>query len=170
MVKRGINLCGEHIYTMDLKGRVTIPKEWRELLGYELFVTRGLAGYAILLGKEYFESIAETYKNNNSSLWRYYISSSHLETVSYSNGRVLIPYHIREWCLMEPGDDIVMVGLGDGIEVWPKALWGEYASIIMHNYIERFGAGGELASAAKIAIADFDYAALAKLRYAGVLR
>jgi len=167
--KRGINICGEHCYSVCPKGRVTIPKEWRELLGLQVYVTRGLAGYAIILGKEYFEEVAEQLKNNNSSLWRYYISASKLENVDRTNGRVQIPIHLREWCLMEPGDDVVMVGLGDGIEVWPKALWGQYASIVMHNYIERFGAGGELASSAKIAIADFDYASLAKLRYAGAL-
>ena len=104
---------GEYSHTIDAKGRLIVPSRFREQLGDEFVVTKGLDGCLFV------------YENSE---WRSFEEKLHALPLTNANARKFTRFFLagaslREFAKLEK--DVVLVGVGSRIEIWNKALWTE---------------------------------------------
>ncbi|MCQ2549483.1 MAG: division/cell wall cluster transcriptional repressor MraZ [Lachnospiraceae bacterium] len=114
---------GEYNHTVDAKGRVIIPAKFRELLGNEFMVTKGLDGCLFVYDEEEWNAFANKLKalpvNNANArkLVRFFMAGAANVEVD-KNGRILLPASLREFAGLEK--DVVVAGLNNRVEIWDK--------------------------------------------------
>ena len=111
---------GEYSHTIDAKGRIIVPVKFRESLGDNFVVTKGLDNCLFVYTKEDWQKFEEKFKNMLSKRRR------RAEMEVDKQGRILIPSVLREFASLEK--DVVFVGVGSRIEIWNRAGWDESIS------------------------------------------
>ena len=98
---------GEYNHTIDAKGRLIIPSKFRELLGEEFVLTRGLDGCLYIYPMDEWESFEMKLRSlpltnkNARTFSRFFVAGAGLEK------------------------DVVLTGNLNRIEVWSKEKWNE---------------------------------------------
>lgn len=114
---------GQYEHTIDAKGRTIIPAKYREGLGDDFVVTRGLDGCLYLYPADAWQEFAEKLQNLPSSLQNRQIQrqflSKAMEVSLDKQGRILVPAMHREMAGLEK--DVVFVGMMNRVELWDKA-------------------------------------------------
>ena len=87
---------GEYSHTIDAKGRLIVPSKFREQLGDEFVVTKGLDGCLFV------------YENTE---WKSFEEKLHALPLTNANARKFTRFFL--------------VGVGSRIEIWNKAIWAE---------------------------------------------
>lgn len=119
---------GEYNHTVDAKGRLTVPSKFRELLGDEFVVTKGLDGCLFVYSSEEWRSFEEKFKEVSQfskearKFARFFFAGATVCEVD-KQGRVLLPAALREFAGIEK--EAVMAGVLNHIEVWSKDRWQE---------------------------------------------
>ena len=119
---------GEYNHNIDTKGRLIIPAKFRELLGEEFIVTKGLDGCLFVFPKNEWEIIEKKLSalplNNKSArkFTRFLVAGATLCEVD-KQGRILIPGVLREFAELEK--DVVLTGNLNRVEIWSKLRWTE---------------------------------------------
>ena len=121
-------LIGEYNHTVDAKGRVTIPAKFRNELGDRFVVTRGLEDCLSAYSFERWQRIENNLKsisltNKAGMKLTRLIMGNAIECEVDRMGRILITQALRSKA--ELMKDVVVVGLGDRIEIWDKDKWEE---------------------------------------------
>lgn len=117
---------GEYNHTIDAKGRLIVPSKFRESLGEEFVVTKGLDGclfvYPMEEWNEFTEKLRELplTKKDARQFSRFFLAGAASCEVD-KQGRILIPAVLREFAELEK--DAVLVGVSSRIEIWSKANW-----------------------------------------------
>ena len=124
-------LKGEYIHTIDAKGRVTIPAKFRDELGSRFVVTRGLedclSAYSFERWKRIEDKLSEISLTNKAGMkLTRLIMGNAIECEVDKMGRILITQTLRDKAGLNK--DVVLLGLGDRIELWDKAKWDEINS------------------------------------------
>lgn len=119
-------LMGEYNHTIDAKGRVTIPAKFRCELGDHFVVTRGLANCLAAYSYERWQKIEENLSklsltNSIGAKLTRLIMGNAIECEVDKMGRILITQTLRNKAGLDK--DVVLVGLGDRIEIWSKDAW-----------------------------------------------
>ena len=112
-------LIGEYNHTVDAKGRVTIPAKFRSELGDRFVVTRGLEDCLSAYSFERWQRIENNLKAGM-KLTRLIMGNA-IECEVDRMGRILITQALRSKAGLIK--DVVVVGLGDRIEIWDKDKW-----------------------------------------------
>jgi len=123
---------GQYSYSLDTKGRVVIPPKYREELGEEFVISRGMDGCLRIYTKESWDeftvklnSLPQTSKDAR-NLKRFFLAgASALETDK--QGRVLIPQVLREFASLEK--DVVIIGVSDYVEIWDVDKYNDISDI-----------------------------------------
>ena len=116
---------GEYSHTIDTKGRLIIPSKFREELGDEFVLTKGLDGclsiYPMEQWKIFEQKLDALRLSNNTArkFSRFFVAGATLDR----QGRILVPATLREFAGLEK--DVVLTGNLNRIEVWSKAKWSE---------------------------------------------
>ena len=119
---------GEYSHTIDAKGRLIIPSRFREELGDNFVVTKGLDGCLFAYTNEerkHFEEKLQAIPVSNQKgrrFARYFLAGATLCEVD-KQGRILIPANLRAAAALEK--DVVLAGVGDRVEIWDKNNWAE---------------------------------------------
>lgn len=122
---------GNYEHSIDLKGRMSIPSKFRELLkdiyDEKLIVTRWdgcLVAYPEEEWKKLEQKISELpqLKKDVKAVQRYLISSA-ADCPVDKQGRILIPAHLRSHGGLDK--DVILAGMTDKIEIWAKDRWEE---------------------------------------------
>jgi MraZ protein len=122
---------GEYSHTIDAKGRIIVPVKFRESLGDNFVVTKGLDNCLFVYTKEdwqKFEGKLRTLPLTNKDarkFTRFFLAGA-AEMEVDKQGRILIPSVLREFAALEK--DVVFVGVGSRIEIWNRAGWDESIS------------------------------------------
>ena len=117
---------GQFEHTIDIKGRITIPNKFRNLLGEGFVITRSLDGCLSIYDKEDWDKLKNKlnelpYTDERArDLKRFPLGSSDICEPD-KQGRVLIPITLRKNANLV--QDVMFVGVGDHIEVWDKNIW-----------------------------------------------
>ena len=124
-------LMGEYNHTIDAKGRVTIPAKFRCELGDHFVVTRGLANCLSAYSYEKWQKIEEklshiSLTNKAGMKLTRLILGNAIECEVDKMGRILITQTLRSKA--ELTKDVVLIGLGDRIEIWNRDAWAEVNS------------------------------------------
>ena len=119
---------GQFSYTLDSKGRLTIPSRFREGLPAEVAVTRGmdrcLVVYPIDAWKEISEKVTSlSITDSRARSLRRQLFADAINLELDRQGRILIPDRLREYAGMDLTSDVVIVGLESFIELWDPERW-----------------------------------------------
>ena len=119
---------GEYNHTIDAKGRLIIPSKFREGLGEEFVVTKGLDGCLFVFPNDEWHAFEEKLKalpltNKNARQFARFFGAGATTCELDKQGRVLLPGTLREFAGLDK--DVVLTGMLNRIEVWSKAKWNE---------------------------------------------
>ena len=119
---------GEYSHSIDAKGRLIIPSKFRELLGDEFVLTKGLDGCLSIYPMDEWQAFEEKLKalpltNKNARTFSRFFVAGATSCELDRQGRVLIPATLREFAGLEK--DVVLTGNITRIEIWSKAKWEE---------------------------------------------
>ena len=118
----------EYNHTIDTKGRLIIPAKFREKLGEEFVVSKGMDGclfvYANDDWKVFEEKLTSLPITNKDArkFARFFLAGAAPVEVD-KQGRILLPVHLRDFAELDK--DVVLVGVGSRIEIWNKDKWDE---------------------------------------------
>ena len=117
---------GEYNHTVDAKGRLIVPSKFREQLGDEFVVTKGLDGCLFVYPNEEWSNIEEKFRNiplttkDARKFSRFFFAGAASCEVD-KQGRILIPPTLREFAEIQK--DVVSVGVLNRIVIWSKERW-----------------------------------------------
>ena len=119
---------GEYSHTVDAKGRLIIPLKFREQLGEECIVTRGLDGCLFIFESGEWEAYEEKLRklpmtNKNARSFVRFLSGGATPCEFDKQGRILLPATLRKYAGIEK--DVILAGLPNRIEVWSEQKWNE---------------------------------------------
>ncbi|OLS03875.1 division/cell wall cluster transcriptional repressor MraZ [Tissierella creatinophila] len=121
---------GEHNHTLDNKGRITMPSKFREELGDEFVITKGLDGCLFVYTKDEWKIFEDKLKtlpltNKDARAFVRFFFAGACECSLDKQNRVLIPPNLRTHSGLEK--DAVIIGVSTRIEIWSKNKWNEYS-------------------------------------------
>ena len=125
-----IMFMGEYNHTIDAKGRLIIPSKFREVLGDEFVVTKGLDGCLFVYDNNEWTAFEEKLKSlpltnkDARKFVRFFLAGAANVEVD-KQGRILVPSVLREFG--ELNKDVVLVGVASRIEIWSKERWNSTA-------------------------------------------
>ncbi len=119
---------GEYDHTIDAKGRVIIPSKFREELGNEFVVTKGLEQCLFVYSQEEWQRIEANFREkpltskDARKFMRFFFAGAATCEVD-KQGRVLLPANLREYAGIEK--DVVSVGVLSRVEIWSRERWAD---------------------------------------------
>ena len=119
---------GEYNHTIDAKGRLIVPVKFREILGDNFIVTKGLDGCLFVYPNDEWTRFEEKLKGlpltnkNARQFTRFFLAGAAACEVD-KQGRILLPQVLREVASLEK--DVVLVGVASRIELWSRERWDE---------------------------------------------
>lgn len=122
-------LLGTHRYQLDPKGRVSLPARFREVLADGCFLTLGQDRCLYVFPRvEWERQIRDVASSplsdaNSRAYARLFFGSSD-EAKLDGQGRVTIPQRLRE--AVGITKEVVVLGVGDRMEVWDRAGYERY--------------------------------------------
>ena len=130
---------GEYHHNIDNKGRLIIPAKFREELGEEFVITRGLDqclfGYSMNEWKmieEKLKTLPLT-KKDARAFTRFFFSGA-TECELDKQGRVNISSPLLNYAKLEK--ECVILGVSNRIEIWSKQQWEDYFSESEDSFAE----------------------------------
>ena len=119
---------GEYNHTVDPKGRLIIPAKFREQLGDEFVVTKGLDGCLFVYTLEEWHNIEEKFRNismtsKDARKFSRFFFAGAASCELDKQGRILLPPVLREYANLTK--DVVLVGVLSRVEIWDKDRWQE---------------------------------------------
>ena len=115
-------LYGEYEHNLDEKGRVTVPSSFREALG-TVFVTRGPEGCLLVFELDTWLDLSRKLKKKSISQHVARVLFSGTQAQPDGHGRILIPSGLRTYAGLVPGQPVVVLGVGDRLEIWNRERW-----------------------------------------------
>lgn len=117
---------GEYTHSIDEKGRLTVPAKYRGELAAGLVVTRGFDRNLMVFPMQGWEKLARELSerplsDRSTRAFRRRVYSGAVDLVPDRQGRILLPASLREFAGL--GDEAVIVGMDDLIEIWSVNAW-----------------------------------------------
>ncbi len=122
---------GRYEYTVDSKGRISIPPKFREILAERYdshLVITNFDHCLVAFPSEEWSTLEQKanalslVKKEVRTFLRFFYSSG-MDCVIDKQGRLLIPQTLRDYANLQK--DVVLVGEGKKIEIWAKERWDE---------------------------------------------
>lgn len=117
---------GEYNHTIDAKGRVIIPAKFRESLGEDFVVSKGLDGCLFIYSNHEWQKFVDKLlempsgKKDARQLKRYFLAGA--ENVSFDKqGRILLSEVLRTAAALDK--DVVITGAAERLEIWSRDRW-----------------------------------------------
>lgn len=122
---------GEYGHTIDAKGRIIVPVKFRESLGDNFIITKGLDNCLFVYTNEEWQRFEDKLKtlpltNKNARTFTRFFLAGAADVELDKQGRILIPSVLREFASLQK--DVVFVGVGSRIEIWSKESWNDSIS------------------------------------------
>lgn len=119
---------GEYNHTVDAKGRLIVPAKFRDQLGDEFVVTRGLDGCLFVYTQDEWHSMEERFReipmtSKNARKFSRFLFAGAVTCEVDKQGRILLPPVLREYAGIQK--DVVLAGVLSRIEIWDKTRWDE---------------------------------------------
>jgi MraZ protein len=120
---------GEYQHTLDAKGRVSLPRKFRDETGSRLVVSKGLENCLYVYPADGYRTFLENLMSasdfdRNSRAVRRHFTAGASEVEIDSAGRVSLAPVLREFAGL--GRDVIVAGIGDHIEIWDAGAWAAY--------------------------------------------
>lgn len=128
-------LMGEYHYTIDDKGRITIPSKIREELKDDFIITRGLDKCLYIYSKDEWNNIISKYRElpntkDARNFMRFFLSGASVSECDKS-GRVKLNKPLMDYANLKK--ECVIVGVNERVEIWDKELWENFMEMNLEN-------------------------------------
>lgn len=123
---------GEYRHSIDAKGRIILPADFRQELGVTFIITKGLDNCLFLYGQAAWDELAAKLralplaKPEARALVRFFFAGARTLECD-KQGRFLVPANLRNYAGIVLKEDVVLTGADNRIEVWSKTHWDAYA-------------------------------------------
>ena len=129
-------LTGEFNHSIDTKGRLIIPSKFRDILGDDFVITKGLDGCLFLYPANEWKIFEEKLRtlpltNKNARTFTRFFLGSAVDGGLDKQGRVLISSALRAFAGLDK--EVVLVGVLGRVEIWDKAKWDENNTEVEEN-------------------------------------
>lgn len=120
---------GTHEHTLDPKGRLILPRRFRDEMGQEMVITKGIERCLYGFPTREFEAFATKLRalpltqRPGRDFVRVFVAGASQESID-GQGRVLLPNPLRQYAGLER--EVVVVGQLSRIEIWDQSSWGSY--------------------------------------------
>lgn len=117
---------GEYHHSIDAKGRLIVPSKFREQLGNEFVVTKGLDGCLFVYSNEEWQRIENSFREKPLTsaearkFMRFFFAGAANCEVD-KQGRILLPANLREYAGIDK--DVVSAGVLSRVEIWSEEKW-----------------------------------------------
>lgn len=120
---------GEYHHTIDEKGRIIIPVKFREELGYNFIITRGIENCLYVYSKENWAKITDKlnslpFTKKDARTFNRFFMSGATDVELDKQGRVNISSPLIDYANLSK--DCVIIGTGDRLEVWSQESWESF--------------------------------------------
>ena len=119
-------MTGEFLHTVDTKGRLFIPAKFREELGFNFVLTKGLENSLAIYPAEEWEKFSEkicSIPTKESLVLRRFFMAPAQECSPDVQGRILIPQSLREYAQLDK--NVKIIGMGNQIQIWDVEKWNK---------------------------------------------
>jgi len=129
-------LLGQYEGKIGAKGRVSLPRKFRNILGDKLIITKGYENSLIIVSEEGWKALLEGtegrpfIEQEARETQRFLLGGAAFAELDYK-GRFIISSYLREFA--EIKDEVVFVGLHRFVELWDKKKWEEYNKNLEKN-------------------------------------
>ncbi len=127
---------GEYHHNIDDKNRLIIPAKFREDLGQEFIVTRGIENCLFAYSKEDWQQIVEKLeslpftKKDARSFVRFFLSGATYAEFD-KQGRITITSPLVSYANITK--ECVVIGAGNRLEIWSKQDWDQFFNSAKDN-------------------------------------
>lgn len=116
----------EYNHTIDTKGRLIVPSKFRDQLGDEFVVTKGMDGCLFVYANEDWSAFEQKLTslpliNKEARKFARFFLAGAAQVEVDKQGRILLPANLRDFAGLEK--DVVLVGVGSRIEIWSRENW-----------------------------------------------
>lgn len=120
---------GEYHHNIDDKNRLIIPSKFRESLGEEFVITRGIENCLFAYSLDKWKAIVSKLeeipftKKDARSFVRFFLSGATVAEFD-KQGRVNIPSPLVNYA--DISKECVVIGAGERLEIWSLDKWNEF--------------------------------------------
>ena len=121
-------MLGQYDHTIDAKGRIIIPAKFREQIGDDFIITKGLDHQLFVYAPDewnLFEAKLRALPISNPQarkLSRFFLVGASDVTVD-KQGRITLPMQLREFAGITK--DVLLAGVGNHLEIWNPDRYNE---------------------------------------------
>lgn len=126
----GISMfMGEYHHNIDDKARIVLPSKFREELGDNFVVTRGLEGCLFVYSAKEWQNIVSKLKTlpftkkDARAFLRFFLSGA-TECQTDKQGRVALPTPLVNYANLKK--ECIVIGVNDRIEIWSSDTFDSY--------------------------------------------
>lgn len=137
-------LIGSYQTNLGDKRRVAVPKKFLNELGNKPILAKWYEDCLILVSSNFWESLftrltagRKTVSLGVRDIERFILGSA-FELEPDAQGRIIIPEILAEYAKIKK--ELIFLGLGDRVEIWPKEIWDEKSRELQKTtkqYIEK---------------------------------
>lgn len=120
---------GEYMHTIDAKGRVILPADFRSEIGESFIITKGLDSCLFIYTMTEWENLSTKLKQlplakaEARAFVRFFFSGAR-QLECDKQGRFLVPAALRAHAKLQK--DVVLIGISSRIELWSREEWNRY--------------------------------------------
>ena len=128
---------GSFAHSLDEKGRLMIPRKMREELGFKVYIMKGFDGSLSIYTVERYQKLVEEFnklpfnQQRNRDYLRVQFASTFEMDVD-KLGRLQLPTALL--INFNISRNVIVLGIGDHIEIWDAKKYEEYESGIFENF------------------------------------
>lgn len=130
---------GEFHHSIDSKGRLIMPSKFREQLGEQFVVTRGLEQCLFVFSMEEWQLLEQKMKalpltkKDARAFTRFFFSGAS-ECEVDKQGRINLSIPLMNYAKLEK--ECVVIGVSNRIEVWARENWDTYLTEQENSFAE----------------------------------
>lgn len=125
-------MSGELPYTIDIKGRMSFPQRFRDIIGERFVLTRGADHRLVVYSEERWQTLVTQISQMHPGRYREVLTQIYVKGAipveTDKLGRILVPQALREYAGLVK--DVYVVGAIDVAEIWDKATYERFNSAI----------------------------------------
>ena len=128
--KWGIKMfIGEYHHSIDEKGRIIIPTKFRDSLGNQFIITRGIENCLFVYSLENWAKITDKlnslpFTQKDARTFNRFFMSGATSVELDKQGRVNIAAPLMDYASLTK--ECVIIGTGDRIEIWSQSSWESF--------------------------------------------
>lgn len=132
---------GEYKHSVDSKGRIVMPRAYRDDLAGEVVVSQGRDRNLVVRTLTDWEAAAEHVRATSGDTKRgrafrlTFFSTSDSQTVNGNTGRITLPAPLREFAGLDLNSEVVVVGNFETVEIWNTEKYAEQKTLGEEVYL-----------------------------------